>query len=409
MPSRLRFILPLFAAVIVLFAAGPSVNAQSDANLYQELVNRSPGPRIISVPQRIRAPARRVLQPSADAAALGAETERRPKVDPTSFIFVMGDTLGELLGAGLDDALGDVPTAAVIRRTRADSGLVRSDFHDWPRVAREVLATERVTAAVILLGANDRQPLREGELVHEPLSDRWRELYRDRIDALVQAFTERQVPLIWVGAPPMQNGRLTADLVTINEIFRQRVERAGAIYVDLWPGFVDAENRYSAIGPDLSGQMARLRTGDGVHFTRSGARKAAHFVDVPLRRALPDLGTGPALAGSSPLPPPVTGLDGIALPLELQPGGVEKMIDQMARLGTGLEPVLAPDIQVKPIAGPVLPLTGPAIASGGALVQTVRAARGSGAQAAELERIFTDGRAPAPLPGRADDFRWPRP
>ncbi|MGL4439329.1 MAG: SGNH/GDSL hydrolase family protein [Bosea sp. (in: a-proteobacteria)] len=424
MISRLRSLLPVtVATVFVLLTAGPSLHAQSEWNLmYDPTVQRgslfgrpAPGPRIISVPrQRPSAPARRVLAPSVPryvpvAVSVDAPAPERPKVNVDTFVVVLGDTLGELLANGIDDALKDVPNAAVIRKTRADSGLVRSDFYDWPKAARELLASDqRVSVAVILIGANDRQSIREGDVVHEPLSERWREIYRDRVDAVAQAFSDRRVPLIWIGAPPMQNTRLSADMIALNEIYRQRAERTGAVYVDLWPGFVDGDNRYSTSGPDLSGQIARLRANDGVHFTRSGARKAAHFADVALRRMLPGVTAGPVLAAPGPLPMPLAGLDVIPLPLELQAGGIEAMIDQMARLGTGFSPVMLPDIKVKPIAGPVLALTGAAVSAGGLLLAPQSAAPGESAQSAELNRVFGEGRAPVAAPGRADDFRWPK-
>jgi hypothetical protein len=435
--SSLRSALPVLAAAgLVLVTAGPSVEAQSDLGMYDVLTQRhrfapGPGPRIVTVPQqRVRAPVRRVLQPALPANPAIAQGPRQ-KVEPSVFVVVMGDTLGELLSAGLDDALGDVPTAEVVRSTRADSGIVRSDFHDWPKTVQDILAGgQRITVGVMMLGANDRQAIREGELTHEPLSERWREIYRERVDRVANAFAERRIPLVWVGMPPMQNARLSGDMVNINELVRQRVERSGGFYVDLWPGFVDEENRYSAAGPDLNGQIARLRTGDGVHFTRAGARKAAHFVDVALRRLVPELGSGPATAQQGPVPAeaqqatrqaalpqatqqaalPPQGADPIPLPLELQPGGIEKLIDQMARLGRGvgagpeIEPIAPPEIKVKPAAGPIRPLTGPAISPGGALTPTLAAARGPGGPGL----IFGDGAPPPPQPGRADDFRWPR-
>ena len=39
-------------------------------------------------------------------------------------------------------------------------------------------------------------------------------------------------------------------------------------------------------GPDFEGQMRILRAGDGVHFTKFGARKLAHYVERELRRVL---------------------------------------------------------------------------------------------------------------------------
>ena len=429
MSSWRSFLSVLAATLLLLVAGGPSLHAQSDSFMYDPTMQRgslfgpriNSGPRIIAVP-RVRAPLRRALiepgqqripSPSPDPIVA------RPKVDPVTFVVVLGDTLAELLAGGLDEALGDTPTAVVIRKSRPDSGLVRADFHDWPKVVRELLAgDQKISLAVMLIGSNDRQAIREGDVTHEPLSERWRVIYQDRVDAIAQAFAERRIPLVWVGAPPMQNQRLSADLAVINDIYRQRVERAGGTYVDLWQGFVDAENRYSTNGADLTGQIARLRTGDGVHFTRSGARKAAHFADVALRRLLPDISTGPVLAAPGSTLPLLGGPDlnlqttqpqiTQPLPIELQPGGVDRLIDQMARLGTGLEPIALPVIRVKPIAGPVLPLTGPALSTGGALLPSM-VPRGTLPGVSELERVFAEGRAPVAAPGRADDFRWPRP
>ncbi len=70
-------------------------------------------------------------------------------------------------------------------------------------------------------------------------------------------------------------------------IFSARaLEKAGAIYVDVWDGFVDEGNRFAVQGPDFEGQVRRLRTADGVHFTAAGARKLAHYLEKEIRRAM---------------------------------------------------------------------------------------------------------------------------
>jgi uncharacterized protein len=336
---------------------------------------------------------------------VAADTAIVPKPDASRFVVVLGDSLGELLATGLEEALNDRIDVAVVRKIRQDSGLVRSDFHDWPKAVRELLASDqKMTLAVMHLGTNDRQSIREGDIVHEPLSERWKELYLQRIDAVAIAFSERRIPLLWVGAPPVQYTRLTADLVLLNELFRQRVERAGGTYIDLWGGFVDAENRYTATGPDLSGQIAKLRTADGIHYTRAGARKAAHFVDVAVRRQL-ETDAPPNIIA---LPSVTTGSE--VLGRELQPGGIERLIDAMV---SGLpEATRLASIPVKLLAGPVMPLnipTGAAAPAGdGTLLARASLVRSRGEGAAVLDRIFVEGAPPEPRSGRADDHRWPR-
>ncbi|TQI73662.1 hypothetical protein FHT98_1393 [Bosea sp. AK1] len=399
---RLRsFAMVLAAACLLLLTGGPVSLAQQQTqqrSLFQMFWQLPAQPRTVAPQPRQRvAPVVR----RREAPVIVRDDPVIPKVDVSSHIVVMGDSLANLLANGLDDALNNRPDVEVIHKAKPDSGLVRSDFYDWPKAVSDLLASEqKISIGVILLGLNDRQPIREGETVHEPLSPRWLELYRDRIDAIANAFAGKRVPLIWVGAPPMQNGRLSADLITLNDLYRQRVEKAGGQYVDLWGGFVDAENRYAATGPDVSGQLVRLRLGDGIHFTAAGARKAAHFVDLVIRRMIEAAPQGSVIAL------PVSPETGAPTALELQPGGVERLIDQMV---AGVPMIGLPAaLQAKPLAGPIQPLTGQGPITEQPLLASITEARGRGDAALQLERVFGQGIAPDPLPGRLDDYRWPR-
>ncbi|CAN7718630.1 SGNH/GDSL hydrolase family protein [Bosea sp. LjRoot237] len=411
---RLRSLFMVLAAALLLLATGgPTSIAQ----------NPMPPGRIPSAPPQGRSlfnmfwqiperPAVQQRQPRERVAPAQRRAPTRvvvrddpviPKVDVNHHVLVIGDTLAGQIAEGLEDSLGDRADVAVVSKAKADSGLVRTDFYDWPKAAGELLAADaKVMVGVVILGPNDRQVIREGDVTHEPLSERWLQLYKARIDAVAAAFSARRVPLIWVGAPPMQNARLSADLITLNDLFRKGAEAGGGQYVDLWAAYVDGENRYTATGPDVNGQIAKLRLGDGVHFTKAGARKAAHFVDVVIRRLLEGTPTQNVIAlptlpeTRAPLAP------------DLQPGGVERLIDRMVS-GLPADIPLVPVVPPRPLAGPILPLTGAIAGSGDtALITSVQEARGRGDVAAGLDRVFGQGIAPDPRPGRADDFSWPR-
>lgn len=407
---RLRSLLVLLALTgLMLPTGGPAALAQQSRQSFQQpqpqqrsffqLFWQQPAQPQVVQPQRQRvAP---VVRRRPPAPVVVRDDPVIPKVDVAHHILVIGDSLANLLASGLEDALEDRPDLAVIAKAKADSGLVRSDFHDWPKVASDLIAGDaKISLGVMLIGLNDRQALREGDIVHEPLSPRWLELYRERIAAISQVFAAKRIPLIWVGAPPVQNGRLSVDLVTFNDLYRQQVERAGGQYVDLWGAFVDSENRYTAMGPDVSGQTMRLRLGDGIHFTNAGARKAAYFVDVLIRRMFEPGTQGNVIAL------PVSPDTGAPTNPELQPGGIERLIDQMV---AGVPVISLPAaLQAKPAAGPILPLTGTAGPGEQALLVSIPDARGRGEIAGQLDRIFGEGILPEPKPGRMDDHRWPR-
>jgi hypothetical protein len=286
-------------------------------------------------------------------------------------VVVVGDSLADQLAQGLADAFFEErPEIAIVKKTRGSSGLVRSDFYDWPAQLPELLEGEKLNALVVMVGANDRQPFREPGGQQEFRTDRWRELYIQRVDAMIAAAKAKAVPVIVVGQPSMQNARLHADLPYINEIVRERAQAAGVIYVDIWDGFVNESDAFAFMGPALDGQIRRLRMGDGVHFTRAGARKAAHYVERDLVRLFDQGPRGPLLPREAPEAAPAT---------PAPPAG-------------------------RPVAGPVVPLTQPS-GSGG---QLAGAEAKSTSGDATASRVLVEGMPAAPVGGRADDFRWPR-
>ena len=117
-------------------------------------------------------------------------------------------------------------------------------------------------------------------------TDKWAELYSKRIDDMIAALKTRGVPIIWVGLPAIRGAKSTTDMSYLDELYRARADKAGIAYVDIWDGFVDDQGRYVQDGPDFEGQTRRLRTYDGVYFTKAGAEKLGHYVEHDLRRVL---------------------------------------------------------------------------------------------------------------------------
>jgi len=230
-------------------------------------------------PQRRNAP---ITTPATIEAQKAGVKEK----DPAAFrVIVLGDAFSQLLAAGLDQSFANEPKLAVLRRGNENSGLVRADYYDWMKAAREVAEDpKKPDMAVIMIGGNDRQALGEDAKAHEPLSPRWREIYGGRVEAMIQILREKDIPVVWVGLPVMQPTGYSAAIAQINEIFRVSAAKAGVPFVDLWDKFTDEHGQYSAFGPDENGQIVKLRSADGIHFTEAGARKLALFVEGEIKR-----------------------------------------------------------------------------------------------------------------------------
>jgi hypothetical protein len=302
-------------------------------------------------------------------------------VPPSFFVAALGDSLGQLLGQGLTDALADRPEVAILHKARENSGLVRDDFYDWTKATRELLASgQKIDVAVMLIGSNDHQTLHDGGMSYEPGSAEWNEIYSRRIETIAAMFHDAKIPLLWVGLPLMKNERFSVEMAALNDFYRDHAAKSGATFIDIWDAFGDENGRFSTYGPDVSGQVVRLRSSDGIHFTKAGARKLAQFVETEIRRVLD---------AAKPK-------DDAAL----------AKIETTTPAGTSL-PAGLKAAPVKPPIGPVLPLTGPVLAPGGELATTAPSLQQKGETQNLVERTFVSGDAVVPKPGRADDFAWP--
>jgi hypothetical protein len=208
--------------------------------------------------------------------------------------------------------------------------------------------------------------------VYEFREERWVELYTKKIEEMIGVMKSKGVPVLWVGLPAVRGAKATADMLFLDSLYRDAAGKAGITYVDVWDGFVDEAGRFLQQGPDFEGQIRRLRSYDGVFFTRPGARKLAHYVEREITRLL--------AARSAP----------IALPTEPATPDANALPGQPAP---------------RPLAGPILPL----VASS---VGTDQLLGGPGSRPAAVDalaaRTLVKGEPLAPPAGRADDFAWPR-
>src|SRR6266403_2419044 len=208
--------------------------------------------------------------------------------------------------------------------------------------------------------------------LYEFREERWVELYTRKIDEMIGVLKSRGVPVLWVGLPAVRGAKATADMLFLDSLYRDAAGKAGITYVDVWDGFVDEAGRFLQQGPDFEGQIRRLRSYDGVYFTRPGARKLAHYVEREITRLL--------AARSAP----------IELPTEPATPDANALPGQPAP---------------RPLAGPILPL----VASS---VGTDQLLGGPGSRPATIEaqaaRVLVKGEPLSAPAGRADDFAWPR-
>jgi hypothetical protein len=356
--------------------------------------------------------------------------------------------MADWLAYGLEDAYAEQPETGVIRKHKTVSGLIRyqpkGEPADWAAAAKGILATEKPDTIVVMLGLDDRAPIRESgtdksdkksdkkdgrgksdskpadqsaskpdaandtaakpearavdtELSGDGVADddaapltspdkstrspngvyqfreeRWVELYTKKIEEMIAVLKSKGVPVLWVGLPAVRGPKATSDTLFLDSLYRKAAGKAGITYVDVWDGFVDEAGHFLQQGPDVDGQVRRLRSYDGVYFTKAGARKLAHFVEREITRLL---------AAHSPQ---------IELPTEPASPDANAVSGQPAP---------------RPLAGPIVPLEASSVGTDQLLGGPASRPLGVDALAA---RTLVKGEPLTPPAGRADDFVWPR-
>jgi uncharacterized protein len=94
-----------------------------------------------------------------------APPPEKREVEADHNVLVLGDAMADWLAYGLEDAYGEQPDMGVLRRHKTVSGLIRyqpkGDPVDWAAAAKTILPAEKADVIVVMLGLNDRAPIRE--------------------------------------------------------------------------------------------------------------------------------------------------------------------------------------------------------------------------------------------------------
>jgi hypothetical protein len=297
------------------------------------------------------------------------------KLENAKKVLVVGDFMADSLGDGLKTAFETTPGIVIETRANGSSGLVRNDYFNWPQILPVYVAELKPSIVIISLGANERQQMSIDGEKEKFRTDRWLAEYTRRTGAFAALARSENIPLLWVGMPPFQSTAMTADMVTLNGIFRTETERVGGTFIDIWDGFVDEGGKFVMTGSDINGQQVRLRGADGVNLTKAGKRKLAFYVEKDIRKLL-----GDAAASTQDIP------------------GADGMKDLVVAAPVANEDI----IQTQPIS-----LDDPNLDGGAGLLGGTATLTSNGKS--PRDRLVEKGEIAEAPAGRVDDFRLAKP
>jgi hypothetical protein len=337
--------------------------------------------------------------PVMGSSATSSKTDQQvPAEEKTvTTILSIGDAIGGGLGAGLARTTEPGGDYDVSIRFNEESGLARPEVYDWPATVPKILEGNDYDVIVVMLGANDRQTIRDGAMRYDFGTPEWTATYTSQANLLLDQLAAAKARVIWVAPPPMKDPEYDAAMRSIAALQKELVERRGMAYLDLRPQFTNPDGSYTDTFTDATGNAVKLRGRDGISFFKSGNNRMGELVLAAI------------VAGEAPVAPPADAptpekTSRLDIP-ELNKTDSEAMPGAVPMFGQAVMDSEPYTVQPEGVTANAILLAAGDLGPEAAL-KTLRdiAPTGSGA-----ERLFKLG-SPEPAPaGRADDFTAPAP
>jgi len=216
---------------------------------------------------------------SAGAASVSAATASSAVVDrgvPRK-VWIGGDSMAAQICATVTSKLRASGVKLVPSLCKSSSGIVRTDFLNWPNAARGQMTKYKPQATVFMIGTNDHQNITAKGKVYQFGTDGWKSIYRTRVAAIMKAMLSNGAKRVyWIGMPIMADATFGNAMQVLNSIYKSEAsKRSGQVtYIDAWKLFSSSGGAY----------VSGWRASDGIHFNMSGVKRLAGVVVAKVKK-----------------------------------------------------------------------------------------------------------------------------
>lgn len=208
-------------------------------------------------------------------------------------ILFCGDSLAQGMFLSLNGVLRRRSNLRIVNGTLHATGVTRSDEHDWPTAARDLVARNRPNLVIFWIGANDFRPLvvREQRTRFAFGTQGFADGYARRVAEMVTPAIASGARVVWFGLPNMRNAQFADAAKQLNDIQANAVVTAGGVWIPTWDATSDPQGRFLP-SVTLDRGARAFRAEDGVHFTDWGYRRIASLFFDEVDHFFPELAPG---------------------------------------------------------------------------------------------------------------------
>lgn len=223
---------------------------------------KSAKPEKPAAPETAPAASKEPASRPADTSAKSGE----PRTKSAS-VAVVGDSLAVGIGMTMSNRLDKKQGIGCHPLGKVSTGLINKKFFDWEKKLSELVAKEKLSAVVVMMGGNDANNGIGGKLAGSP---QWGEAYREKAESFLRIASGAGVKVVWVGLPAMRDAAYNTRVTAVNAAAKSACATVGGcLYMEPSTLFTDASGNYVQ-AKDIGGKHVSLRAKDGVHMTMTG-------------------------------------------------------------------------------------------------------------------------------------------
>jgi hypothetical protein len=181
-------------------------------------------------------------------------------------VLVAGDSLVGWIAPALEQELPAGDPVQVIDDWKGSTGLVRTDYFDWPAKLTSDMAQHDPDVVILGFGGNDTQGITLDDGTVLPLgTPEWAAEYQRRIGAVLDIVEEPGRTVYWLGMPMTQSQPIE-DLrpVLTKAVEEEFASRPWAHFVDTRPALAP-DGVFTNRLPDETGKLVSTMAPDDIH------------------------------------------------------------------------------------------------------------------------------------------------
>ena len=190
-----------------------------------------------------------------------------------SRILVVGaSSIQFAIGTELERRLPKYEGVKVLRFGKLASGLSRPDFFDWPKQIRKLVTQFKPDLIIANFGGNGAQAIPLGDYKEAKFRrPKWDQEYTRRVQEVVSIGHTNGADVVFLGMPNMRSKKFAKKMRYLNKIQKEAAEASGAIWISTWAYSSGPKGEYRK-SIRIGKKRGLMRTSDGVHYSRLGAK-----------------------------------------------------------------------------------------------------------------------------------------